>query len=102
MCAAKEGVGLYVTCSQEKWDKGKDWIVKWKALTDEGCTTLNFKELEKGCGFLVHLSRTFPAIFPYLKGLYNTMNPWRLGRDGDGWKYSMSEWKILLEMEEER
>ena len=102
MCAAKEGVGLYVTCSQEKWDKGKDWIVKWKALTDEGCTTLNFKELEKGCGFLVHLSRTFPAIFPYLKGLYNTMNSWRLGRDGDGWKYSMSEWKILLEMEEER
>ena len=30
---------------------------------------VSYIELEKDVGFLVHLSRTFPAIFPYLHGL---------------------------------
>ena len=40
--------------------------------------------LEKYVGFLVHLSRMFPALFPYFKGIYHTMESWRLGWNSDG------------------
>jgi len=58
-----------VTFSQEKWDKGKDIIKRWhKRVNDDKDRTLPFKELEKDMGYLVHLSRTYPTMFPYLRG----------------------------------
>ena len=62
---------------------------------------VDHKSLEHDVGFLVHLSHTFPAIFPYLRGIYNTLNGWRKGRDQDGWKLTRREWDLLLAMEEE-
>ena len=56
--------------------------------------------MEKDVGFLVHMSRTFPAMFPYLKGFYLTLNSWRKGRTDKGWKYSMAEWKAALGLDE--
>ena len=44
------------------------------------------KVVEKYVGYLVHISATYDAIFPYLRGLYMTMNRWRPGRDEDGWR----------------
>ena len=63
--------------------------------------SLEHKSLERDVGFLVHLSRTFPAFSPYLRGIYNTLNGWRKGRDRDGWKLTRHEWDLLLAMEEE-
>ena len=101
MCLSKRESGLYVTCSQEKWERGKALIGNWhEKVVSQDNNQLDFVELEKGVGFLVHLSGTFPAIFPYFKGLYNTMNSWRIGRNPDGWKFKMKEWKSFLEMEE--
>jgi len=103
MCFAKPEMGLFVTCSEEKWLKGKKWVdTWWKEVVEDDGRDMCFKDLEKGCGFLVYLSRTFPAIFPYLKGVYHTMNSWRVGRDGEGWKYTMKEWRSFLDMESER
>ena len=103
MCLAKPDMGLFVTCSEEKWLKGKKWVdTWWKEVVEGDGRDIGFKDLERGCGFLVYLSRTFPAIFPYLKGVYNTMNSWRVGRDGEGWKYTMKEWKLFLDMESEK
>jgi len=83
-----------VTVSQEKWDKGKDIVKRWhKRVIDDKDRTLPFKELEKDMGYLVHLSRTYPAMFPYLQGLYNSMNGWRSQRDDEGWKMTTREWK---------
>ena len=47
-------------------------------------------------GFLCHLTRTYPSGFPYLKGIYNTLNAWRVGRNIDGWKISRTAWIELL------
>ena len=100
MCFSND-VGLFVTCTQKKWDKGISIIEKWLDELEKGdAKLLEHKSLEKDVGFLVHLSRTFPGMAPYLKGFYNTMNSWRLGRNEEGWKYSMKEWKNFLGMEE--
>ena len=102
MCNSSSGVGLFVTCSQEKWNKAKEIVSRnYQEVVVDGSSTLSYKTLEKDVGFLVHLSRTFPAIFPYLRGIYNTLNGWRKGRDRDGWKLTRKEWDLFLAMEEE-
>ena len=100
MCFSNDE-GLFVTCTQKKWDKGKAIVQKWLDELGGGkAELLEHKSLERDVGFLVHLSCTFPGMAPYLKGFYNTMNSWRMGRNEDGWKYSMGEWKSHLGMEE--
>ena len=96
-CLAKEGEGLYVLCMDEKWIKSKriindlcNHVVTLKA------PLVNYKSLESNVGFLCHISRTYPMIFPYLKGFYNTLNNWRCGRDKDGWKISKTAWLELI------
>ena len=102
MCEAVEEQGLFVTCSQEKWCKAKEIVSRrFQEVVVKQTPTLSYKTLEKDVGFLVHLSRTFPAIFPYLRGIYNTLNGWRRGRDHDGWKLTRREWDLFLAMEEE-
>ena len=96
-CLTIEGEGLYVLSMKEKWLKAKriinnlfDWIVT------EGNALLDYKSLESSVGFLCHVSRTYPIIFPYLKGFYNTLNNWRCDRNEDGWKISKTAWLELL------
>ena len=102
MCKSVTGKGLFVTCSQEKWDKAKEIVSRrYTEVVVQESSSLSHKELEKDVGFLVHLSRTFPSIFPYLRGIYNTLNGWRSGRDRDGWKLTQKEWELFLAMEEE-
>ena len=102
MCESIEGKGLFVTCSQEKWNKAKGIVDgRFREVVVEEASSLDYKSLEKDVGFLVHMSRTFPSIFPYLRGIYNTLNGWRRGRDRDGWKLTRREWDLFLAMEEE-
>jgi len=73
-CCSLEGNGLYVFSTQEKWVKAQTMVLKWnKLLSKEKLDTVSFSELERDVGFLVHIRRTYPAVFPYLKGFYNTM-----------------------------
>jgi hypothetical protein len=45
------------------------------------------KTLLQHRGFLQYVTRTYPAMVPYMKGFYNTIDPWRrANRDDDGWK----------------
>ena len=37
-------------------------------------------------GFLVYVTRTYPAMVPYLKGFHLTIDMWRGGRNIEGWK----------------
>ena len=77
--------GVFVTVSQEKWDKCKRYI--GDIIEELGRTQqLNHKELEKKRGFLIYVTRTFPAMVPYLKGIHQTLEMWRPNRDDDGWK----------------
>jgi hypothetical protein len=96
-CEAIPGEGLYVLCMKEKWDKAKTMISKlYQLVVVENNTLLNYKDLERDVGFLCHVSRTYPNMFPYLKGIYNTLNNWRCDRDKDGWKISRTAWMELL------
>jgi hypothetical protein len=88
--ATKEGV--YVTVSQERWTKAKRYIGE---IVDELASsrnqTLDFKPLERKRGFLIYVTRTYPAMVPYLKGIHQTLDSWRTNRDSDGWKLSAKE-----------
>ena len=89
--------GLFVLTTQLKWDKAKRMINDlYQEAVVEGATKLSYKRLEKEVGFLCHLTRTYSFAFPFLKGYYNTLNKWRLGRDADGWKLGKTAWLELI------
>ena len=87
---------VYVYVSQEKWEKAKSYVKSWlvQIKKDPKNSTLDFKNLERGRGFLVYLSRTYPATTPFLKGIHLTLDSWRDGRDSDGWKLSKKKRKL--------
>eukprot|EP00956_Cyclotella_meneghiniana_P033568 scaffold97112_cov54-Cyclotella_meneghiniana.AAC.1 len=81
----QEGVFLLVT--PEKWQKTKDLVSEVAAmLTESTDGKLDRKRLEQIRGFLIYVSRTYPWMPPYLKGLHLTIDGWRPGRDEEGFK----------------
>ena len=95
---AIEGVGLFVTVSQVKWEKVKGILQSVAdSFTDPKILPqMELKDLEKKVGFLVHLAMTYPLMFPFLKGFYLTMNSWRNQRDQSGWKMSRRAYEAFL------
>ena len=96
-CISRENDGLYVLSMETKWKKAKKIISDfYKQVVIDDNPMLDFKKLESDVGFLCHVSRTYPIIFPYLKGFYNTLNNWRWDRNVDGWKLSKTSWMELI------
>ncbi len=58
--------------------------------------TLEFKPLERKRGFLIYVTRTFPSMVPYLKGIHQTLDTWRPNRREDGWKMTPREIQLRL------
>ena len=97
---------LHKSVTQEAWDKAKKRLryLAYYAGCDIDPKLVDFdieKELkqkpkskgflihkaaEKYRGYLIHISATYDAIVPYLKGLHLTLDGWREGRDDEGWK----------------
>jgi hypothetical protein len=77
--------GIFLHCSQEKWDKAKAMIQQLQ-VEMESMSALEHKELECIRGFLVHLQRIFPTITPFLKGIHLTLDGWCPNRDAEMWK----------------
>ena len=96
---ALEGVGLFVTVSQKKWDKAKGIIAELLGHfeTAKSRPQMILKDLERKTGFLVHLAMAFPAMMPFLRGLYLTMNSWRKLRDGQGWKLTKRAFEAFMQ-----
>ena len=61
-------------------------LKKWHEVLSAGERELSHKELQSDRGFLVYVTRTYPAMVPYLKGFHLTLETWRGGRDLEGWK----------------
>jgi hypothetical protein len=61
---------------------------------------LSHKELLSERGFLVYVTRTYPAMVPYLKGFHLTIEMWRGGRDAEGWKIPEGNEDLLAEVED--
>ncbi len=84
--------GVYVRVSDEKWEKCRRYIGEIIAeLAGSPNETLDFKSLEKKRGFLIYVTRTYPAMVPYLKGFHQTLDSWRANRDEEGWKLTPKE-----------
>lgn len=47
---------------------------------------MNHKELLSDRGFLVYVTRNYPAMVPFLKGFHPSVEMWRGKRDAEGWK----------------
>lgn len=92
---------LYATTTQAKWEKGKGLINSWLKSSEE-TGLVNYKELESGRGFLIHLGRTYPMMVPYFKGIHHLLESWRAGRDVDGWRLNNKEWKSIIQAMEHR
>jgi hypothetical protein len=61
----------------EKW---------WKLISGPKTPRLLHKELLSNRRFLVYITRTYPAMIPYLMGFHLSIKMWRGGRDSEGWK----------------
>ena len=83
-------LGVCVLTSVEKWLKLKVILAKWWDRLRDGRSEkriqLDHKELLSDWGFLVYVTRTYPAMVPYLKGFHLAIEMWRGGRDLEGWK----------------
>jgi hypothetical protein len=90
---------ITVLVTQERWNKTRS-IIEWiRKGMDEG-EDLEFKTLEKHRGFLVYVSRTYPSMVPYLRGIHLTLDSWRPWRKEDGWKMTQSEIALAMRDEE--
>ena len=79
-------LGVCMLTSQEKWIKMKGILTKWKKVLETESPKLSHKKLLSDRGFLVYVTRTYPAMVPYLKGFHLTIEMWRGGCDPEGWK----------------
>jgi hypothetical protein len=76
---------LVVMTTQDKWDKAREQLA-WVQSNIRNPKGMDGKTLKSIRGFLVYVSRTYPSMIPYLKGIHATIDSWRSGRDADGWK----------------
>lgn len=89
--------GVFVTVSQDKWDKCRRYIGEIvEELGSSGDNTLDFKALKRKRGFLIYVTRTYPAMVPYLKGMHQTLDSWRDNRREDGWKMTAKEIAVKM------
>jgi len=89
------GDTVYVTVTVARWQKAKGQIQWIHDQILEG-KMLCHKTLESYRGFLVYVSRTYPSLVPYLKGIHLTLDSWRGNRDLDGWRIQVSPAELAL------
>jgi len=82
---------IYVSTSQEKWDKGRAILNGWwdVYMKDPENNQLMFehKDMERKREVVVHLSILYLWMKLLLKGLYHSLENWKGSRDIDGWKF---------------
>lgn len=78
---------MNVLVSQEKWDKTKSLLkeIQEELKSNKG-GMMEHKPLERKRGFLIYVTRTYPSMVPFLKGIHLTLDGWRPDRDEEGWK----------------
>ena len=78
---------VFKSIAKSKWDRVLPIV---RRILQEINSTLDgkleFKQLERDRGFLVHIVMTYKTINPYLKGLHQSIDSWRPNREEDGWK----------------
>ena len=63
--------------------KGKEILVRIREdVKNRDC--LNHKQLERDRPFLIYLSKTYRNMCPYLEGIHQTLDSWKMGREKNG------------------
>jgi hypothetical protein len=70
----------------DKWLKTQTQIIELSTLLEAQDGMMPRGRLEEIRGFLVHMSRTYRGISPYLNGLHLTIDGWRDNRNEKGWR----------------
>ena len=89
------GEDVLVRVSEEKFRKTQALIDEVLELIAACPTCLPRKRLEQIRGFLVYVTRTYPASIPYMKGLHLTIDFWRPNRDEEGWKQVPQKGRLI-------
>jgi hypothetical protein len=66
--------GISVLCTREKWSKAQSYVLDMQNRLTNHQGVFDFKTLEQQRGFLVYVSRTYPVMVPYLKGIHLTLD----------------------------
>jgi hypothetical protein len=94
-----EGI-MCVTVSEEKWRKSRRFIREiLSELGSRSKGTLDFTALERKRGILIYVTRTYPSMSPYLKGIHQTLDSWRPNLDDDGCKLPLHLQRAVMELE---
>ena len=80
-----DGGLVCVLITNDKWLKAQGYVEELEAM-QEADKPVSRKRLETIRGFLQYITRTYPNITPYMKGLHLTIDGWRPDRDADGWR----------------
>jgi hypothetical protein len=83
--AQTPSMAIIVSCTQEKWTRARSYVEEMYSIWQQG-ERFSHKDLECKCGFLVYVTRTYPSLVPFLKGIHLTLDSCRPGRDQEGWK----------------
>jgi hypothetical protein len=89
--------GVVVLSDEEKWRKSKVLLQEVLVLLEEDPKNLPRKRLEQFRGFLGYVTRTYPCMVPYLKGLHLTIDGWRKTCDERRWRLALSELRLRSE-----
>jgi len=79
------------------WSKMRGILEKWRTSLLDPNQPLSHKELLSDRGFLVYVTRTYPAMVPYLRGFHLTIEMWCGGCDPKGWKLRPGDASALSE-----
>jgi hypothetical protein len=93
---------VFITVSQDKWEKAQSMIAATVAEVEKYNGWIDRKTLEHHRGFLLYVTRTFPAMVLYLKGFHLTIDGSRKDRDSNSWKNFCSRtiWELQEQGEE--
>ena len=86
-----EGLGVCVLASEEKWERLKNIVRKWKGRLRQEIRSLDHKELSSDRGFMVYATQPYPVMVPYLKGFHLSLEMWRGERDPEGYRIKAAE-----------
>jgi hypothetical protein len=85
--------GTFVLTSQEKWDKAKSHMLEISEMLTTNSDRMDRKRLEQIRGFLQYVTQTYTSFSSYLIGLHMTIDSWRDGRDLEGWRLPILQWR---------
>lgn len=103
-----DGNDILLTVAKEKWNKAKRILESLdETLTANPNGKVSRKQLEKDRGFLNYMVQMYEFMTPYLMEYHLTIDSWRSGRDGEGWRVKETDShhglaSVEVQREEER